>query len=403
MSTRSWAVVAIAAFAIHEYLAARRTPGQSRLHYVRAAFLMVLLGSVVMIGPSIQGRVERLWSSRHAPPAPFDRSGDPLRTQALADQQPEYPFPVSGSRDDIAAWRTRTLEALAERVGVGTKPGAPPTARPVPVTVIGSETVGTIQRTLIRFTSWDGTRIPAYVLDPGGTRKGAVLVVPGHGPGIVATAGITDGYEHQAALALARRGYLTLTPELRGFGMLSPQNEPTHRLVAAAALMAGTSYKAIEAKDLSLALTVLQQWPSVDPTRLAVTGTSLGGELAMLIGALDERVRVTVSNSYGGIIGPAVEDDDLTDESGQTPHGCHTIPGINRIVRQEDWVRLIAPRPARVVRGDHNTPDGIRDFERAVSQAFGSLGVLNRFDVVLEPGAHEFYIEPTAAFIDRWL
>ena len=121
------------------------------------------------------------------------------------------------------------------------------------------------------------------------------------------------------------------------------------------------------------------------------------------MGALDERVRVTVSNSYGGATGATRENERLDDESRQTPHGCHTIPGINRILRQEDWVRLIAPRPVLVVRGDRNMSRQTPEFKRLVSLAFESHGVGSHFDVTIEPGRHEFFVEPTAAFIARWL
>ncbi len=132
-----------------------------------------------------------------------------------------------------------------------------------------------------------------------------MLVVPGHGDGARSTAGVVpDDYQHAAALALARHGFVTLTPELRGFGMLAPKGVPTHRAVAAGALESGTSYKAVVVKDLARALTVLQRWPGVDASRVGVAGASLGGELAVLLGVLDERVKVVASQSYGGAIGP---------------------------------------------------------------------------------------------------
>jgi dienelactone hydrolase len=173
--------------------------------------------------------------------------------------------------------------------------------------------------------------------------------------------------------------------------------------VAAAALAAGSSYKAVVGRDLERALTVLQRWPGVDPDRLAVTGTSLGGELAVLLGALDSRVRVTVANSYGGATGAYADDERSNDDSNQTPHGCHTIPGINRVLLQEDWVRLIAPRAALVIRGDRNTPATTNAFERLVASAFRLYGTSDRFRLWVEPGGHEFYVGATAEFIERWL
>ena len=402
MATLPWAVLAASALLLHEYLAARAVANGRRVVYMRRALLLLALGAVVVIGPTIQSRVSEAWKARPPRAVPFDSSGDPLAVRALEEQSPEHPFPVNGPRADADAWRARILDALAARADLAF--ARQPAPSNVPFTAADAEMVGTIRRTLIRFAASDGTPIPAYVLDPGGaTRKGGVLVIPGHGPGIAATSGLRPGYEHSAALEMARRGYVVLTPELRGFGMLSPSRNATHRLVAAAALAAGSSYKALVARDLQRALTVLQEWPGVDPGRLAVTGTSLGGELAVLMGALDERVRVTVSNSYGGAIGATRENERLDDESRQTPHGCHTMPGINRILRQEDWVRLIAPRPVLVVRGDRNMSRQTPEFKRLVSLAFESHGVASHFDVTITPGRHEFFVDPTEAFIARWL
>jgi len=399
VSTLAWFAVAIGALVLHEYLA-RRT--LSRTVYVRWGVLLVLIAAATVAGSRVQTRIAEMWQFGGERAAPFDSTGDPLRLRALAEQHPDHAFPPIAAAETVAAWREATLEALAVRAGLDLSLGDD--AEDGAVTVVSSEMVGEIRRTLIRFTSWDGTRIPAYVFDPeGAARKGAILVVPGHGLGIVATAGLEQDYERGAALELARRGYVTLTPELRGFGMLSPGGTSTHRLVAAAALASGSSYKAVVGRDLSRALTVLQRWKGVDPSRLGVTGTSLGAELAVLLGALDPRVRVTVSNSYGGAIGPSQEDDDRDDESEQTPHGCHTVPGINRILVQEDWMRLIAPRPVLVVRGTRNLPREAKEFERLVSRAYQALGAADRFELAVEPGAHAFYVEPTARFFARWL
>jgi hypothetical protein len=123
----------------------------------------------------------------------------------------------------------------------------------------------------------------------------------------------------------------------------------------------------------------------------------------VLLAGLDPRVRATVSNSYGGVVGADGEVDSVTDESRQTPHGCHTVPGINRIVMQEDWARLVSPRPLLMVRGTNNHPASTEEFRKLIASSYASAGAADRFDVALEQGAHEFYLEPTVRFLRRFL
>ncbi len=185
--------------------------------------------------------------------------------------------------------------------------------------------------------------------------------------------------------------------------MLTPDGVPTHRAVAFSALESGTSYKAVVIKDLARALTVLEGWPSVDPGRLGVAGASLGGELAVLLGVLDPRVRVVASQSYGGATGPTGGPREGDDGSKQTPHGCHTMPGVNAIVWQEDWFRLLAPRPVLVSRGKRNTPREADAFVKAVRPAFDVAGAADRFAFGVEDGGHEFFVAPVVRFLEAWL
>jgi hypothetical protein len=45
----------------------------------------------------------------------------------------------------------------------------------------------------------------------------------------------------------------------------------------------------------------------------------------------------------------------------------------------------------------------MKAFEAHVSQAFGALGAGDRFEVLLQPGEHEFFVEPAVQFLAKWL
>jgi dienelactone hydrolase len=394
---------AAALLVAHEFLVARWRPGGRAMTLVRVTVLVAALAAAAAFGARFpfQAALEQVSSDQDDGAEEHEFTGDPILRGVLETQLPGRPFPQNGAGDAVRAWQESITASMRIKAEFATPPGT------VALRVIESLDVGDVQRTFLEFTSWDGTRIPAFVHRPkgSGTLPG-ILVIPGHGRGIRSTAGISPAdYQHAAALELAKRGYVTLTPELRGFGLLAPNGQPVHRAVAHAALASGTFYKAVVGRDLSVALTVLQQWDGVDDQRLGVVGTSLGGELAVFLAALDPRPRVVISHSYGGGTGPETVAAAATDRARQTPHGCHTIPGVNEILHREDWFRLLAPRAVQLARGVDNSPspEAVRTFETRVSQAFAALGAAERFEFVIEPGEHEFFVEPAVRFLARWL
>ena len=367
----------------------------------RRILLLALLGSAVTLGARIDvlAGVRSALNVWRTEPARAYPSRDLLFRDTLEAQQPERPFPMNGTVEDVRAWQTQISELLRTRADFSSVPSS------VSFHELESEDIGDVRRTLLEFSSWDGTRIPAYVHRPNRPGKlPAVLVIPGHGRGIRATSGIGPAeYQHAVALELARRGYVTLTPELRGFGFLGNGDVASHAFVAHAALEAGSFYKAIVARDLQLALSLLQTWDGVEASRVGVLGTSLGGELAVFLGVLDPRPRVIISHSYGGVLGPVSLPEPA--EGRQSPHGCHTIPGINSVLHQEDWFRLLAPRAVQVVRGSQNVsnPSTAERFVAAASMAYERTGARDRFEFSIEPGEHEFFTDAAVRFLAKWL
>ena len=269
--------------------------------------------------------------------------------------------------------------------------------------VLADRTLGSgVRQTLIAFRTFDGSEIPAYLHRPAGlARAPGILVIPGHvkegQSGIEQLANDRNSYQHAAARRLAEQGHVTLAPELRGFGYLGQPFDTEHRLVAYNAILRGTSYKWIALRDLGAAMRLLRGFDAVDGERIAVSGASLGGELAVQYSALDPDVDAVVFQSFGGQQGLKQS---IHGDARDQPHYCHVLPGIDRNVAQEHWYWLLAPRPVLGVRGSDNNPfdDGDRDL---YGQGWSYLDATSNFELRVAEGGHEYFVEPAAEFFAR--
>jgi dienelactone hydrolase len=328
----------------------------------------------------------------------FEPTGDPSLVARIGGQDPILPRPDLDHPALLRGWGNELRAHLREDVfGMADLAGAPP-----PFEVLKSEELeGGIRRRFVSYRASDGTSIPGYLFEPAERRPlPAVLVISGHGEGIIQTAGLVDSYQHGAAYELSRAGYVTFTPELRGFGYLGPAIGNEHNFTAYNALLAGTFYKAVLVDDLVLAMNLLLSLPSVDSSRVAVTGVSFGGEMSVTYAALDPRVRVVVAQGWSG--------EAVGRERGVrggflefNQHLCHMVPGHNRYLLGEDWFLLVAPRPLLIVRGDDDFDP--RDPVSIVRQAYGALGRPDAFQFTIMPGGHEYFVEPAVRFLNEHL
>jgi len=265
-----------------------------------------------------------------------------------------------------------------------------------------------IYRQFIFFKSFDGTRIPAYILKPrilssDSAKVPAILFVSGHvrekESGIEQLAGLVSSYQHKAAMRMAEAGFVTMTFELRGFGLLGAPFNIEHRLVAYNAILGGSFYKSIISRDIQFAVNLLQSLPEVDLEKIGIAGVSFGGEMAVTYAALDTRIKAVVFQGFGGRIGPfqGVEGD-----ADDQPHYCHIIPGSKAKIFQEDFFYLLAPRPVLGVKGTTNLPfDSI--FSRQLGKAWDIYGASHLLELQTVEGGHEFFINPTKIFFQRYL
>jgi hypothetical protein len=93
--------------------------------------------------------------------------------------------------------------------------------------------------------------------------------------------------------------------------------------------------------DLMRCVDYLESLPQVDKARIGCAGLSLGGEMAMWLGAMDERIAATISAGF------------LTnmDHMEQNHCLCWKFDGLRELVDYADIYSLIAPRPLQCQNG----------------------------------------------------
>lgn len=93
--------------------------------------------------------------------------------------------------------------------------------------------------------------------------------------------------------------------------------------------------------DLMRCVDYLESLPSVDRSQIGCAGLSLGGEMAMWLGAMDERIAATVSAGF------------LTtmDHMEQNHCMCWKFDGLRELVDYADIYSLTAPRPLQCQNG----------------------------------------------------
>ena len=329
-------------------------------------------------------------------------AGDPALIQWVERQKPGQPRPDFTSIEELRSWQTSLRNKLYAIFNT------PDIATPVDVQYheITSTTVAQgITRTFLTFEAFDGTTIPAYLFIPPNTApQPAIIVLHGHigeyDEGITQTGGLVPSYHNSAALELAKAGFVTFTLEFRGFGYLGPYVNTHYVLVAYNAILGGSFYKAIISKDIKYAFDVLQSLPEVDPKRIGITGASLGGEMAVAYGALDERIKAVAFNSFGGSTG---ERQGVFGKTTEQPFYTHIIPGHNTYFLQEDLYFLIAPRPLLGVEGDRDYTGNAETFSKIVGNAYKTFAAGSRFRFEVVPGGHEYFVQPSVRFFKQHL
>jgi len=247
----------------------------------------------------------------------------------------------------------------------------------------------------LRFEAFPGYWVPALLYLPEDAESAscaAVLNAGGHHD-----AGVAAEYNQIRCANLARRRVVALSFEFIGMGELSAdsdfvpgQGASLHNNLAALELV-GIGAAAPMFITMRRALDVLLSEPTVDPTRVAMTGLSGGGWQTIVLAALDTRIGMCVPVAGYTSLAARVDVCDDVGDLEQVPADLGTV------VDYQTMTALLAPRPTLLVLNDQDdccfrtdrTKPVIYDAVRPVFQSFGADDRFS-FHGNADPGTHNY-------------
>ena len=325
-----------------------------------------------------------------SPPAQFSR---------FVTSQPAILRGSSERPRTLPGWDTRLA---AVRDGLTRSFGRTPDS-PCP---LDPEVLGTLHREgydieRLTFQSRPGVRVTANLYRPAETsqRRPGVLCVHGHW----AWARI-DPVVQTRCIGLAKLGYVCLCVDAFGAGERAVQPGPgTYHggLIGASLWPTGVSLLGLQVYDNRRAVDYLISRPEVDPSKLAITGASGGGNQSLYAGATDERLTAVVPVCGIG-----------TYESYLATACCICEVNIRGLTYATtgDLLALIAPRALLVVSATKDARQfSVQEAARSVAYARDRYGLLGRDEairqVAIESG-HDYnrsMREAMYGWLDRWL
>jgi len=150
--------------------------------------------------------------------------------------------------------------------------------------------------------------------------------------------------------------------------------------------------------DLMRCVDYLESLPMVDKSRIGCAGLSLGGEMSMWLGAMDQRMKVTVSSGF------------LTymDQMEQDHCMCWKFDGLRELVDFPDIYSMIAPRFLQCQNGLKEPPTAF--VPELAKKALAEIEVIyqdfdqkNKVKLIIHEGGHEIDLYPLLSFFENHL
>lgn len=259
-----------------------------------------------------------------------------------------------------------------------------------------------------------GVRLPFYLLvpDDGEPPHPVVFTIHGHtaiGKDLAAGYPRTaeqrrqvDEEERDIGRQAVRCGYAAVVPDMRAFGELPPSTiRDGYRACRTMQLhrqLYGRSLVGDRVWDVCRLLEFVESRAELDERRIAITGHSGGGAVALFAGALDERFDVVVPCCYFSTFESSILQEDHC--------ACNYVPGILHLGEIYDIGGLVAPRPFRAVVGATDTLfplDGARTAYAELRDHYTDVDAADRCELYVGEGGHRFYADGVWPFVESHL
>lgn len=207
-------------------------------------------------------------------------------------------------------------------------------------------------------------------------------------------------YGHTDGVELVKRGFVVLGIDAYCFGERQNQGPAGTRESGGATevslfkrfLWEGTCLWGMMVRDDLLALSALLSRPEVDPARVGATGMSLGGSRTTWVGALDDRVAMTIPISQMTRYANLLANGELARHS-----VYYYVPGVLKAsLDMEHLVALTAPRGLTILTGDQDPSSPYEGIQRIIDytkRVYDLYGAGEQFKVTIYPGIEHAYTQ----------
>ncbi|MEW6096780.1 MAG: alpha/beta hydrolase family protein [bacterium] len=264
-----------------------------------------------------------------------------------------------------------------------------------------------VLREKILLETEEGLKIPLFFLIPKNKTfpLPAILVIPGHGVGKIGPAGLVDDYQNKNALYLAKNGFITVVPDLRGFGELGwkgVSSDPIYQRDMEFNLIVGRNPIGVLIYDCNKIIEYMFTRKEIDTHKIGVTGCSLGGILAGFIGALNENIDA-VFISATSFLEKDLRRDNVSLMRGDNV-SLNSLLEFSPLTDKQTILQLIAPRPLFIDIDESkiNNKNDIIGYVR-VKEIYGLYGKENNFKVIVHNRGHSYSTKEAVNFFNKYL